>query len=90
VLGRQPDLGDLAPLESCLVDDDVVHHLPAERPRVPHPRPSSGEAVQRLLVDVFAQARIGREESRQAQQGVAGLSDEHLEGTFLLSVHLAS
>jgi hypothetical protein len=46
--------------------------------------------VQRLLVDVLAQALIGSKERRQPEQGVTGLCDEFLESTFLLSVHLAS
>src|SRR6185437_4500162 len=37
----QPDLGDLALLHAPLVDHDVVHHPPAERPRVVHPRPAA-------------------------------------------------
>src|SRR3984885_7296893 len=86
----QPDLRNLAPLEPPLVDHDVVHHPPAERPRVVHARPASGEAVQRLLIDVLAKPAIRGEKRRQSQQCITGLGYELLESTFLLSIHLAS
>jgi hypothetical protein len=63
-----------------------VHH-PAERSRVGYPRPAGGEAVQRLLIDVLAQAPIRSEKRRQSQQCITGLGYEFLESTFLLSVH---
>jgi hypothetical protein len=43
--------------------------------------------VQRLLVDILAQALIGGEKQRQPQQCITGLGDELLESTFLPSVH---
>src|ERR1700730_711152 len=86
----QPGLRYLAPLEPTLVDHDVVHHPPAERPRVVQARPASGKAVQRLLIDVFAKPAIRGEKRRQSQQCITGLGYELLESTFLLSVHLAS
>jgi hypothetical protein len=86
----QPDLRNLTLSYPQLVNDDVVHHLPAVRARSVHPRPASREAVQCLLAEIFAEATIGPEERRQPQQVIAAFGNEFLESTFLLPIHLTS
>ena len=46
--------------------------------------------MQRLLIDILAEALIGSEERRQPEQGITGFRDEFLESTFLPSVHSTS
>jgi hypothetical protein len=72
----QADLRRAALPRAGLVDDDVVHHPPAECLRVRHARPAGGQAVQRLLIRVLAQALVGREQRRQPKENVTGLRDE--------------
>ena len=54
----EPHLDDLAPPQAVLIDHEVVRHPPAERLRIVHLRPAGGQAVQRFLVNVLAQALV--------------------------------
>jgi len=52
------------------------------------PRPPHGEPVQRLLIDILSQVRIGGEQRRRPQQRVTGLGDEAFKSPRLLPVHV--
>lgn len=70
-----------------LIDDDVVHHPPAEGQRAVHPAPASGEPLQGFPVDVLGEIPVGGQQGGQPQQRVAGAGDELLEEACLFPVH---